>query len=108
MLTTIRFKKSFLIALFVFLIFNLHAQDSIKWAADGNSYYRLKQGELFQYVLPTRVSRKLISKQQLTPPGQNDPLHVDFFSFTPDGKKLLIYTNAQRVWRINTRGDYWI
>src|SRR5688572_23095847 len=109
MLTTIRLKKqSFLFALFVLFIFTLHAQDAIKWADDGNSYYGMRQGELYQYTMPGEVSRKLVSKEQLTPSGQNNPLDIDLFSIAPDGKKLLIYTNAQRVWRINTRGDYWI
>jgi len=30
------------------------------------------------------------------------------YSFSADQKKLLIYTNAMRVWRINTKGDYWV
>ncbi|HMI62384.1 MAG TPA: DPP IV N-terminal domain-containing protein, partial [Puia sp.] len=25
-----------------------------------------------------------------------------------DGRKVLIYTNTRRVWRYNTRGDYWV
>jgi dipeptidyl-peptidase-4 len=108
MLTTNRLKQLFLFAFFVLFTFNLHAQDAIKWADDGNSYYGIKQGELYQYTMPGQVSRKLVSKEQLTPSGQNNPLDINFFSIAPDGKKLLIYTNAQRVWRINTRGDYWI
>lgn len=107
MLTTRRLKL-FLFALFVFFFFNLHAQDTVKWAADGISYYTQKNGELFQYTLPKNVSRKVITAAQLTPAGETHPLQIDLFSFFPDGKKLLIYTNAQRVWRINTRGDYWI
>ncbi len=27
---------------------------------------------------------------------------------TPDEQKLLIFTNSARVWRSNTRGDYWV
>ncbi len=28
--------------------------------------------------------------------------------WSPDEKKLLIYTNTQKVWRVNSRGDYWV
>jgi dipeptidyl-peptidase-4 len=27
---------------------------------------------------------------------------------TADEQKLLIFTNSARVWRSNTRGDYWV
>ncbi len=101
--------KGILLAIFVFFFFILHAQQGVvKWAADGNSYYTLEQGELFQYSLQNNIPRKVVSVSQLTPGGHGAPLKVDLFSFTSDGKKLLIYTNTQRVWRINTRGDYWI
>ena len=28
--------------------------------------------------------------------------------WSADGKKLLIFTNTKKVWRDNTRGDYWV
>ncbi len=36
------------------------------------------------------------------------PLEISNYSWSGDGKKLLIFTNTARVWRYNTRGDYWI
>lgn len=50
----------------------------------------------------------LISKQQLTPAGQTDPVNVELFVFSEDRQKLLIYTNSERIWRINPKGDYWV
>jgi dipeptidyl-peptidase-4 len=50
----------------------------------------------------------VVSKQQLTPAGQSAPLNLNLFNFSDDGKKVLLYTNAARVWRINTRGNYWV
>jgi dipeptidyl-peptidase-4 len=35
-------------------------------------------------------------------------LEVTNFFPSDDFKKLLIYTNAKKVWRYNTRGDYWV
>lgn len=43
----------------------------------------------------------------LVPTGETKPLPIDDFSFSEDESKVLIYTNSQRVWRQNTRGDYW-
>ena len=30
------------------------------------------------------------------------------YEFSADESRVLIYTNSQRVWRRNTRGDYWV
>lgn len=50
----------------------------------------------------------LVSASQLIPAGQEVPLIVENFAWTEDAKKLLIFTNAKRVWREKTRGDYWL
>ena len=33
---------------------------------------------------------------------------MEGYQWSADGKRLLIFTNAQRVWRQDTRGDYWV
>ena len=40
--------------------------------------------------------------------GNRKPLNVESFLFSDDESKLLIFTNSRRVWRRNTRGDYWV
>ena len=40
------------------------------------------------------------------PAGATQPLSIDGFEFSSDESKLLVFTNSQRVWRRNTRGDY--
>lgn len=89
--------------------FSVNAQQGgFKWSKDGTAYYRIEQNEIVQYTLPSNDKKVLVSKQQLTPTGQSAPLPLTFYSFSEDQKKLLIYTNAERVWRINTKGDYWV
>jgi dipeptidyl-peptidase-4 len=56
----------------------------------------------------TILQRFLISEEQLTPEGANSPLAVSYFMFSNDEKKVLIFTNTKRVWRLNTKGDYWV
>ncbi len=78
------------------------------WAADGYQYYRVQSGELVE--LDTRDSAKkttVLTKQMVTPAG-GQALRIENFSVTDDGQRVLIYTNSKRVWRYNTRGDYWI
>lgn len=82
-------------------------QRLFKWADDGNSYYVIEQNEIVQYALPSLLKKVFINKQQLTPAGKA-PLNIEWYDFSDDGSKALLYTNSKRVWRINTRGDYWV
>jgi len=78
------------------------------WAPDGYQYYRNVDGSIVE--LDTRDSSKktvVLSTAMLTPAGQK-PISVANFVFSEDGKKIMIFTNTKRVWRYNTRGDYWI
>jgi dipeptidyl-peptidase-4 len=99
--------KRFLFFSVCLVIFNL-AQGQIKWAKDGNSYYRIESGELVQYVLPANTKTTLVSKAMLTPSGAVKPLALRSYAFSADGTKMLIYTNTKRVWRYDSRGDYWM
>src|SRR5207248_3062334 len=45
---------------------------------------------------------------QLIPRGATESLDIDDYDWSSDASKLLIFTNTQRVWRQNTRGDYWV
>ncbi len=108
---TINRLKGF-IFLLLFLVILLPAmsqgQGNIRWTKDGNAYYRIEDNEIVEYTLPADARKVLVTKQQLTPSGQSAPLKVNLFHLSDDAGKLLIYTNATRVWRINTRGDYWV
>jgi dipeptidyl-peptidase 4 len=80
---------------------------SLEWAPDGNSYYRVDDNQIVQFTLPANERKVIASREQLTPQG-GSPLKIEWFGFAADRKKLLLYTNSQKVWRIKTRGDYFI
>ena len=44
----------------------------------------------------------------LVPPAPRHRLDIDDYAWSADGKRLLIFTNTETVWRQNTRGDYWV
>ena len=50
----------------------------------------------------------LVTASDLVPPGQTKPLRIDSYQFDRDQNRLLVFTNSKRVWRGNTRGDYWV
>lgn len=50
----------------------------------------------------------MVPAAMLVPAGEGRPLSVRDFAFSADQRKVLIYTNTKRVWRYDTRGDYWV
>jgi dipeptidyl-peptidase-4 len=80
----------------------------INWTKDGNSYYQNTGGEIVTITLPKNERKTVISRALLTPPNAANPLNVRSFQLTTEGTKALIYTNTKRVWRQDSRGDYWV
>jgi dipeptidyl-peptidase-4 len=85
------------------------------WLKDGSSYTVLENSvtvpgakDIVLYSAATRTRKVLVPPSLLIPRGQASPLPIDDYSFSEDMKKVLIYTNSQRVWRQKTRGDYWV
>lgn len=102
-------KKSiflFCILLTVFFLPTVQAQ-KLKWAKDGASYYGLVKNEIYQYTLPDTKGELLVSAAELSPIGE-EPLSLTDFTFSDDGKKLLLFTNTIPVWRLETQGDYYV
>jgi dipeptidyl-peptidase-4 len=64
--------------------------------------------EIVAYDAATGAREVLIPASELVPSGGSDPIGVEGYSWSADGDKLLIFTNTRRVWRTNTRGDYWV
>ncbi|MBS1950342.1 MAG: Dipeptidyl peptidase IV [Cytophagales bacterium] len=95
---------------FVFLsfIFCTVNGQSLRWSKDGNSYFEIENNEVVNYTLPNRVRSVIISSKDLTPAGASQALSIRDYYFSEDGTLLLVYTNSQRVWRLDTEGDYWV
>jgi dipeptidyl-peptidase 4 len=79
-----------------------------KWSKDGTALYQIDKGAIIKNQLPENTKTDILTATQLTPAGKTDPLKIKAFNFSEDETKLLIFTNSQRVWRYETRGDYWV
>ncbi|HEY8483017.1 MAG TPA: S9 family peptidase [Longimicrobiales bacterium] len=86
----------------------------LQWLPDGSRYTYLdydpeRQSVDLVAVDPRTGQRtRLIDGTTLVPEGQSRPIEIEGYEWSPDGSKLLIYTNAQRVWRLPTKGTYYI
>lgn len=105
------FSKLMLLLLLLLSFTNLavNAQKGkMHWATDGYQYYKAQGNQIVE--LDARDAGKktvVVTKAMLTLQGQA-PLSIANFSLSDDSKKVLIFTNSKRVWRYNTRGDYWV
>jgi len=85
-----------------------------RWRADGVHYTTLERSQsapgvdIVQYDAATGARTVLVPASELQPRNAAAPLRVEGYTWSDDGRKLLVFTNSQRVWRQNTRGDYWV
>ena len=98
-------------------IFTYHPQSlaAVRWQADGSGYLALEPSpskrealDIVRYAAASGEKTILVSAEKLVPPGASSPLLIEEFDLSENGQKALIFTNSARVWRSNTRGDYWV
>jgi dipeptidyl-peptidase 4 len=99
----------FVIILFcTFPSFSQFKPKQINWTEDGNAYLVISSGNIIKVDVKTNEGTVLIKKESLIPEGKTEPLNFNIYSFSSDNKYVLIFTNTEKVWRYNTRGDYWV
>ncbi len=79
-----------------------------RWSKKSSTYFTLEKGELARHDPATGKKEVVVPAKAFTPKDAKEPLNVEGYEFSADESKLLIFTNSQRVWRRNTRGDYWV
>ena len=78
------------------------------WMEDGRSYSALTEKGLVRVDAATLAETVIVPQAAFVPEGTARPLRVEDYTWSEDKTKLVIYTNSRRVWRRNTRGDYWL
>ncbi len=92
-----------------------------RWLADGTAYTTVERAaepakgwDIVRYDAATGARGVLIAGSRLVPEvssagaSKGGALQIDDYAWSADGTRLLVFTNTQRVWRQNTRGDYWV
>lgn len=81
---------------------------ALRWSADGNATISVSNGSIVRTDVRSGTDTPLVTVAQLTPAGSKTPITVADFAFSADSSQVLIFTNTARVWRYNTRGDYYL
>jgi dipeptidyl-peptidase 4 len=85
-----------------------------RWTDGGNSYLTLEPApsgrgyDFVEYDAATGRRSVKVAAAELTPAGRTEALIPQDYAFSGNGRRLLIFTNTRKVWRQNTRGDYWV
>ncbi|MGH7535250.1 MAG: DPP IV N-terminal domain-containing protein, partial [Gemmatimonadales bacterium] len=85
-----------------------------QWLGDGAAYTTVEPSEdgtgldIVRYDVETGARAVLVSAAALVPEGATKPIEIEDYTWSPDGRMLLVFTKTQPVWRLNTRGDYWV
>ena len=87
----------------------------VQWQSNGSGYLALEPSttkkdavDIVRYDAATGERSIKVPAEKLIPQGASAPLSIEEFTFTSDEQKVLIFTESARVWRSNTRGDYWV
>ena len=85
-----------------------------RWSKRSSTYFTLEKAatgtgsELVRHDPATGKKEVVVPAGAFVPGGAKEPLAVEAYDFSADESRLLVFTNSRRVWRRNTRGDYWL
>jgi len=85
------------------------------WIEGGAAYTTVERSatlagasDIVRYDPASGARSVFVSASQLVPKGRTTALEIEDYSLSDDGSQVLIFTATERVWRQNTRGDYWL
>ena len=82
------------------------AINRLQWLPNSHDFWVNDKGNIYMYSADDLNNKKsVLSADQIKTAGLAK--RVEAIVWSDDRKKILIYTNSSRVWRGNTKGDYW-
>jgi len=94
--------------------FETETLPALRWSKRSSVYFTLVAAstgtgrDLLRHDPATGKQEIVVPATAFIPKGAKEPLKIESFEFSADESRLLVYTNSKRVWRRNTRGDYWL
>ncbi len=82
----------------------------IQWIQGGEAYvtvdFSSSGNELTRWETKSGEKSVFVPAGKLVANGQ--AIRIESFTLSEDESKVLLFTNSSRVWRSNTKGDYWV
>jgi dipeptidyl-peptidase-4 len=88
-------------------------QVRVNWMDDGRHYTVVEpdqnaRTDLYKVDIRSGDRELLIRGTDLVPPGEDEPIAIDSYTFSADGSKLLIATGEQRIWRRSRSAFFYV
>lgn len=87
----------------------------IQWYKGGEAYTQVVASseirgaqDIIKYNTQSGEAETWVSAKDLIPAGSDRPLSIAAYKGLANESQVMIFTNTRRVWRTNTRGDYWV
>jgi dipeptidyl-peptidase-4 len=87
---------------------SLTAMDLTSTTSSSTNIINTQIKEIILHDATTGTCKAFVSFIDLIPLGESYPLSIDDYTSSEDMSKVLIFTKSQKVWRLKTRGSYWI
>ncbi len=92
---------------------------NVRWMEGQDAYTTLEQStvngarDIVRYDALTGERSVVISASQLVPGPEygalaGKPVVIEDYFWSEDHSRLMIFTASKRVWRYNTKGDFWV
>lgn len=94
-------------------VLNTRSARAVNWLKDGERYTRLERNEqtggtdVVAYRAKDNHREVIIPSEMFVNKETGQPLSIRAITWSDDNSQALVYTNTRRVWRYDTKGDYW-
>lgn len=82
--------------------------ENLIWSTNGHAYYALRNNEIVLEEAGQTGAIKNVVGSNLIPSGAVSPIDIKSFTLSASQQWALLQTNAKRVWRYETIGDYYL
>lgn len=87
---------------------------AINWMKDGERYSRVEPNrekggqDVVAYRAKDNKREVIVPSEMFVDKATGKHVPIRSITWSDDNRKALVYTNSKKVWRYDTRGDYWI
>lgn len=93
--------------------FRQESEKRMQWIEEGEAFLTTEKSKNIEKAVDIVRYGSALNERSIFIPAESllikgVPLKIKSFSLSKDGSKVLFFTNSSRVWRSNTKGDYWV
>ena len=101
MLKTIH-SSLFIILLFSYSLTARVLPQDVVWNEEETGYYTIKENNIMLISTEGKKDQLILSSSEV------GDIKIESFFFSKNKNKILLFTKSVKVWRYNTKGDYWV